>query len=98
MQLVSHELRTPLTSIRGLSDLLLKFPVPEDESKEILETICSEAVRMNELINRYLDVARIESGAKLLSHKRVAANDLVKECAHALAPARQRKGLKLISN
>ncbi|HEX8097049.1 MAG TPA: CHASE2 domain-containing protein, partial [Pyrinomonadaceae bacterium] len=67
LQLVSHELRTPLTSIQGLSDVLLKFPVPEGESREILGTIHSEAVRMNELITRYLDVARIESGAQSLA-------------------------------
>jgi hypothetical protein len=39
------------TSIRGLSDLLLKYPVPEGESQEILSMIYSEAVRMNELIS-----------------------------------------------
>ncbi|PYS49343.1 MAG: hypothetical protein DMF68_10270 [Acidobacteria bacterium] len=95
LQLVSHELRTPLTSIRGLSDLLLKFPVPAGESKEILETIYSEAVRMNELINRYLDVTRIESGAQHLSSKRVAANDLVKECAQSLGPLASEKGIQI---
>jgi len=95
LQLVSHELRTPLTSIRGLSDLLLKFPVPEGESKEILETIYSEAVRMNELINRYLDVTRIESGAQHLSSKPVAANDLITSCAQSLSPLASEKGIQI---
>ncbi|HKC65688.1 MAG TPA: CHASE2 domain-containing protein, partial [Pyrinomonadaceae bacterium] len=95
LQLVSHELRTPLTSIRGLSDLLLKYPVPAGESKEILETIYSEAVRMNELINRYLDVTRIESGAQLLTSKPVAANDLITECAQSLSPLASEKGIQI---
>ena len=66
LQLVSHELRTPLTSIQGLSDVLLKFPVAADESREMLRTIHSDAVRLGEMINRYLDLTRLESGAQPL--------------------------------
>jgi PAS domain S-box-containing protein len=83
LQLVSHELRTPLTSIRALSDVLLKFPVPEDESRESLRTIYSEAVRMSDLINLYLDVTRVETGAQTLSLVLVSANELIGECARA---------------
>lgn len=64
VQLVSHELRAPLTSIQGLSDVLRKFPVSGEESQEMLATIHSEAVRLNDLINRFLDVKRLESGAQ----------------------------------
>lgn len=98
LQLVSHELRTPLTSIRGLSDLLLKYPVPEGESKELLETIYSEAVRMNELINRYLDVTRIESGAQTLARRPVEANHLIKESVRTLSPQAADKEIKLKVN
>jgi signal transduction histidine kinase len=66
LQLVSHELRTPLTSIRGLSDVLLKFPVGVEESREMLATINSEALRLGETINRYLDLTRLESGGQAL--------------------------------
>jgi two-component system, OmpR family, sensor histidine kinase VicK len=54
--------------------------VPGDEAPEILETIYAEAVRMNELINRYLDVTRIESGAQSLRLKLVNASHLITEC------------------
>lgn len=64
VQLVSHELRAPLTSIQSLSDVLRKFPVSADESAEMLATIHHESVRLNDLINRFLDVKRLESGAQ----------------------------------
>ncbi|MBV9211882.1 MAG: PAS domain-containing protein [Acidobacteria bacterium] len=95
LQLVSHELRTPLTSIQGLSDLLLKCPVSEDESQEILGMIYSEAVRMNDLIKRYLDVTRIESGAQSLTRKPVVINQLVTECARAHTHLAAEKGISL---
>lgn len=80
LQLVSHELRTPLTSIRALSDVLLKFPVPEEESRESLRTIYYEAVRMNDLINLYLDITRVETGAQTLSRVPVSSGELIGEC------------------
>jgi signal transduction histidine kinase/CHASE2 domain-containing sensor protein len=95
LQLVSHELRTPLTSIQGLSDLLLKCPVSEDESQEMLGMIYSEAVRMNELIKRYLDVTRIESGAQSLIRKPVNANQLIKACARSLGQLAREKRIRI---
>lgn len=95
MQLVSHELRTPLTSIQGLSDLLLKCPVPEDEAEEILGMIYSEAVRMNDLIKRYLDVTRIESGGHAMTRKPVIINQLLAECARVLGHLATEKKIEI---
>jgi len=95
LQLVSHELRTPLTSIQGLSDVLLKFPVPAGESREMLSTIHSEAVRLGETINRYLDLTRLESGAQSLHLSSVSCERLVADCIRNLSvfAAERRIGL-----
>ncbi len=85
LQLVSHELRTPLTSIQGLSDVLLKFPVPADDSREMLSTIYAEAVRLGETINRYLDLTRLESGAQALHLSDVSCHQLIADCTRNLS-------------
>jgi signal transduction histidine kinase len=85
LQLVSHELRTPLTSIQGLSDVLLKFPVPAAESREMLNTIYAEAVRLGETINRYLDLTRLESGAQPLHLSPVSCQQLIADCIRNLS-------------
>jgi signal transduction histidine kinase len=85
LQLVSHELRTPLTSIQGLSDVLLKFPVPAEQTREMLTTIHAEAVRLGETINRYLDLTRLESGAQPLQLAELAVAQLVGDCVRNLA-------------
>jgi signal transduction histidine kinase len=85
LQLVSHELRTPLTSIQGLSDVLIKFPVASDEASEMLVTIRSEAARLGEMINRYLDLTRLESGAQPLRLTEMNCQQLIADCVRSLS-------------
>ncbi|MFN0107463.1 MAG: CHASE2 domain-containing protein [Blastocatellia bacterium] len=97
LQLVSHELRTPLTSIQGLSDVLLKFPVSADESREMLGLINSEAVRLGETINRYLDLTRLESGAQPLRLSPINCRELIADCLRKLSVFAAERGVKLSS-
>ncbi len=92
---VSHDLKTPLTSIQGLSDVLRKFPVSAEESKEMVETIHSEAVRLNEIINRFLDVKRLESGAQDLQISEVNIEKLIADCIAAAAPLAAEKNIEI---
>ncbi|MFN0088024.1 MAG: CHASE2 domain-containing protein [Blastocatellia bacterium] len=95
LQLVSHELRTPLTSIRGLSDVLLKFPVAEEQSREMLDTIHAESVRLGEMINRYLDLTRLESGAHALQLAPVSCRQLIDDCIHNLSVQATERRIRL---
>ena len=60
---VSHELRTPLTGILGFSELLLRPGTDPEAGAHYAATIHSEAQRLTALINDFLDLQRIESGA-----------------------------------
>jgi PAS domain S-box-containing protein len=62
---VSHELRTPLTSLRGFAELMLKRDFPPEKQREFLTIIHSEAIRLTNLINDFLDLQRIESGRQV---------------------------------
>ncbi|MDZ4675293.1 MAG: histidine kinase dimerization/phospho-acceptor domain-containing protein, partial [Gemmatimonadota bacterium] len=59
---VSHELKTPLTSISGYAETLLSDPPDAATTRRFLETIHSNARRMQHLVDDQLDLARIESG------------------------------------
>jgi signal transduction histidine kinase len=62
----SHELRTPLTTIQSNAGLLLNRPdVSDEDRREALGDIASEAERMRRLIHDLLTLARADAGQRL---------------------------------
>jgi two-component system phosphate regulon sensor histidine kinase PhoR len=85
---VSHELRTPLASIRALAETLESGDVdPGEETHEFVHRIVQQADRMTTLVNEFLDLSRIESGAIELHPEAIAVDELV---AESIALLRQR--------
>ncbi len=67
---ISHDLRTPLAALVGLADTLkLTNPAAKDDEKEIIDAIRHSAMRMNDLVNNLLDMARLESGTVQLNRQ-----------------------------
>ena len=58
---VSHELKTPLTSISGYAETLLAEQPADGTPRRFLETILTNARRMQQLVDDQLDLSRIES-------------------------------------
>ena len=54
----SHELRTPLTNIMGKSEVTLKNDRARDEYKNALESIITEAEKLNALITSLLELSQ----------------------------------------
>lgn len=59
----AHELKTPLTSLRGAAELLLEDDegMTTEQRKRFLSNLREDALRMDGLVGRILDLARIES-------------------------------------
>jgi two-component system OmpR family sensor kinase len=64
----SHELRTPLAAIRGYAELALRHPGPLPADVEhALSRVQSESVRMTDLVDELLLLARLDAGRPLAS-------------------------------
>jgi two-component system sensor histidine kinase KdpD len=65
---VSHDLRTPLAAITGAASTLIEAgdAAPPATRAEMLDTIYTEAERMDRLVNNLLDMTRLESGGLVL--------------------------------
>jgi K+-sensing histidine kinase KdpD len=60
---ISHDLRTPLAALAGMADSLqLTPPALVPAHAEIARALREGALRMNSLVNKLLDMARLQSG------------------------------------
>lgn len=80
----SHELRTPLAAVRGYSELSLRDPALGETSRQALERIQAQSVRMTRLVEDLLLLARLEEGTELVT----GTVDLSRLAVDALADAR----------
>ncbi|MGS3140112.1 beta-lactam sensor histidine kinase BlrB [Aeromonas sanarellii] len=61
---LTHELKSPLAAIRGAGEILAEAP-PAEIAKRFIGNINLETARMQQLIERMLQLARLESGQGL---------------------------------
>ena len=64
---LSHELRTPLTVINGWSETLLADESMDEQTRQGLKIISSEAKRLTEMVTELLDFTRMQDGRMTLS-------------------------------
>jgi signal transduction histidine kinase/CHASE2 domain-containing sensor protein len=92
---ITHELRTPLSSIQGFAELLMRYPDSPD-NKQAPETIYWESKRLLALINSYLDVLRLDAGAKSLSRDVLDIEEMVRRVFDILQPLAAAASMHLI--
>ena len=63
LRAVSHDLRSPLTAIRAAAEPLRDGSLDQEERSEMSSVVIEEAVRLSRLIDKLLDLSRLEAGA-----------------------------------
>lgn len=89
----SHELRTPLTNIRGYLEALqdaVKEGEPPDPA--FLDTLHSNVLRMEDLVNDLLQLSRAESAHLALSREDISLPALLDRVAFLHRPVAVRQG------
>ena len=94
--LVTHELRTPLTAIQGISEVLSEHEVEPESRSKMLNAINSEAKRLARMINEYLDITRLESGAQKARPIPVNIAFLVEQSLLLLEPIAAQSKIKIV--
>jgi two-component system phosphate regulon sensor histidine kinase PhoR len=96
MTLVTHELRTPLTAIQGMSEVLAQFEVDSERRHEMHLAINEEAKRLSHMINEYLDITRLESGARRLRLAPVGIGSLIERVLLLLDPVAAQRQIRVV--
>ncbi|HZQ95397.1 MAG TPA: ATP-binding protein [Candidatus Sulfotelmatobacter sp.] len=93
---VSHELRTPLTSVQGYTETLLEsVPATSSSTREFLEIIRKNAVRMSRLTEDLLTLARVESGETRFDPEPVAPLELLHDAEESFREIARSQGVEL---
>jgi len=93
---VSHELRTPLTSIQGYTETLLDTPSENsNSSREFLEIIRKNSLRMSRLTEDLLTLARVESGETRFETEPVPPLELLHDAEESFREIARTQGVDL---
>lgn len=81
LSIVSHELRTPLATIKGYSTMLLEYDrrLHREEKHRYLESIDRTTDRLTELVDRLLDMSRLDAGLFRLAKSPTELSKLIDE-------------------
>jgi len=96
MMLVTHELRTPLTAIQGISEVLSQYDVNAKQRREMHLAINAEAMRLARMINDYLDITRLQSGARPLRMARARVTSIVERALLMLDPLAGQRQIRIV--
>lgn len=80
----SHELRTPLTTLRSVGEVGLRRSRTVEEYREIIGSMLEEADRLHQLVERLLELASAEGGAKTVHRERLRLDQFVTSCVHEI--------------
>ncbi len=92
---VSHELKLPLTTILGYSEMLID--TLENEPKQFVREIRNQTERLNQLIENFLDLARIESGKYQIRTFPLDIAIITLDSINAVSPVADKKQITILS-
>ncbi len=93
---VSHDIKTPLTGILGAADLLTGDP-PAPVRQKLLAMVKKESVRLNDLAQNVLSLARLERDGFAPACTEVSLEDLVNETLDGLRARASAANVALVS-
>ncbi|WP_428423016.1 two-component system sensor histidine kinase KdpD [Methylibium sp.] len=82
---LSHDLRTPLAALYGLADTLVDGT--QGDAQELARALSAEARRLNAMVGKLLDMARLQSGAVHLDKQWQPIEEVVGSALRALGLA-----------
>ncbi|WP_439740886.1 sensor histidine kinase [Bacillus pseudomycoides] len=77
---ISHDLKTPLTVILGYTEMLnTDKTMNKEEQQALLDKVHLKTLEVMELIHKFFDLAKLESGDKAIEMTKVNMNEVCRE-------------------
>lgn len=94
VQTLTHELKSPLAGIRAASELL-QSPMSEAQQQKFLANIESESLRLQQLIERLLNLALVEQQQSLQAPHTILLKPLIESLLDTRAARIAQQGIQL---
>lgn len=95
INVIVHELKNPVAGVIGLADILIDDPdMDRPVQQTLLEEVMQSGNRINELINRFLDVQRLEARETPLNKEPLDLNHITQQVLIGLRVQMNEKNLK----
>ncbi|MBV9889684.1 MAG: two-component system sensor histidine kinase CreC [Rhizobacter sp.] len=94
VQTMTHEVKGPLSAIRGAAELLQE-PMADADRVRFVANIARETQRIQELVDRMMELTALESRKKLDRPEPVALRNVAAEVAASAAPAALARGVSV---
>jgi two-component system sensor histidine kinase CreC len=94
IQSLTHELKSPVAAIHGAAELLRENPPPDQQAK-FLANITAETRRLQDLVDRLLDLAALEKRNALVDPRRVDLAAVARQVIDHLGPGLRQRGLSV---
>lgn len=95
VQTLTHEVKSPLSAIRGAAELLQE-PMPDADRARFAANIARETQRIQELVDRMMELTALESRRTLDAAVPVALRPLLQELLASVQPAAAARGLQVV--
>jgi PAS domain S-box-containing protein len=97
VSMVAHELKSPLTSIYGFSELLLDSNPEDIKAREYAQVILTESTRLTDLVNKFLDLARLEAGRTEIKKNPFDLRQVVDKIVETYKGQAEKKNIRVIT-
>ncbi len=95
VQTLTHELKGPLSAIRGAAELIQEPGMPEADRQRFSANIGRETQRIQELVDRMMELAALEQQRRLPKVEPVALRPLLEELAASAEASGAARGLRI---
>jgi len=92
VSMASHEFRTPLTTILSSANLIVRYVDNQQAREKHVERIKSSVQNLTVILNDFLSLERLESGAQKVEFKKFELSELIEEVrqeVHGIIKANQ---------
>jgi two-component system sensor histidine kinase CreC len=96
VQTLTHELKSPLSAIRGASELLQDPHMPPAQRRKFLDNIARETGRIQEVVDRMMELTQLEARRSLAHVQTVALGALLEEVMGAARVAAAPRGIQVL--